>query len=50
MASGTDAVCDCGSGFHANGVGGCSDRVCVPDPCVANNQACEDDDVHQHCQ
>jgi hypothetical protein len=35
------AVCSCDAGYHADGTGGCTTDPCLPNPCAAQNQACQ---------
>ena len=37
---GAAAVCNCDAGYHLDGMGGCTNDPCLPDPCAARNLAC----------
>ena len=45
------AYCDeCASGFHDDGMGGCTDDVCVPNPCAdAGRGVCVEEDGAARC-
>ena len=43
-------VCDSASGYHADGAGGCTTDLCVPNPCVeANRSECRSDGSDVAC-
>jgi hypothetical protein len=46
---GTTAVCACDSGYHPDGMGGCTNDPCIPDVCAARNMACRNNGGVAEC-